>query len=89
MTTKDSPLRHFLLVFDHKRGKLIDQREFRRVDIALAAYSETEREYQTDDQVEVVLVGSDSMETVRVTHGNYFDGTAAISKYLAGLTTTR
>ncbi|MEX1164764.1 MAG: hypothetical protein WEB03_14420 [Nitriliruptor sp.] len=86
---KGTPLRHFLLVFDHTKGELIDQREFTRVDVALGAYGKTERQYEANDQVEVVLVGSDSMETVKVTHGNYFDGTVAISKYLAGLPTSR
>jgi hypothetical protein len=33
----------------------------------------------------VVLIGSDSIETVRLTHANYFDGSVAISKYLVDL----
>jgi hypothetical protein len=35
-----------------------------------------------------VLVGSDSIETVKITHAHYFDGSATVmskSKYLAGL----
>lgn len=35
------------------------------------------------DRVEIVLIGSDSLETVKVTHANHFDGTVAVSKYFA------
>jgi hypothetical protein len=35
--------------------------------------------------MEIVLIGSDSLETVMLTHANYFDGTASVSKYLVGL----
>jgi hypothetical protein len=30
----------------------------------------------------VVLIGSDSLDTVRRTHANYFDGTAALERLL-------
>lgn len=32
--------------------------------------------------VEIVLIGSDSIETVKRTHANCFDGSVAISGYL-------
>jgi hypothetical protein len=35
--------------------------------------------------IEIVLIGSDSIETVKRTHANYFDGTVTISRYLAGI----
>ena len=34
-----------------------------------------------DPRMEIVLIGSDSLETVRLTHANYFDGSAKVSKY--------
>jgi hypothetical protein len=39
----------------------------------------------TSDAIEIVLIGSDSLETVKVTHANYFDGTVAASKYFVGI----
>jgi len=30
------------------------------------------------------LSGSDSLDTVRLTHANYFDGRVAVSTYLVG-----
>jgi hypothetical protein len=35
--------------------------------------------------MEIVLIGSDSLDTVKLTHANYFDGSVAISKYLVGV----
>lgn len=80
-------IQHFLLVFNHEAGRLVDQRDF-GTDIAraVAEYANLEREYQDSPMMDIVLVGSDSIETVRLTHANYFDGSAKVSsKYLAGL----
>ena len=35
--------------------------------------------------IDIVLVGSDSLATVKLTHANYFDGSVAVSTYLAGI----
>ncbi len=80
-------IQHFLLVFDHDRGELLEQVPFGTdAKAALAAYSRREREHVgRSDAIEIVLIGSDSIETVRLTHANYFDGTVAVSKYLAGI----
>jgi hypothetical protein len=80
------PINHFLLVFDHERGELVEVQEFGRdSDAAVTAYAAKERELAGRKMVEIVLIGSDSLETVRLTHANYFDGTVAVSKYLAGI----
>ena len=82
----ENVIQHFLLVFDHRQGKLLDEIHFGfDSERALAAYAEKEREHQEDHHIDIVLVGSDSIETVKVTHANYFDGSVAISKYLAGI----
>lgn len=80
-------IQHFLLVFNHEIGKLVDQRDFGGdIDTAVSEYSKLEKEYQDSPMMDIVLVGSDSIDTVRVTHANYFDGSAQVSsKYLAGL----
>lgn len=79
-------IKHFLLVFDHHEGRLIEMREFGTdAETAVAAYSAMERKYQDDRMMEIVLIGSDSYQTVQLTHANYFDGSVAVSKYLAGI----
>lgn len=83
MTTE---IHHFLLVFDHEAGKLIETQEFGTDgNRAVEAYSAKEKEYGGRQTVEIVLIGSDSIETVRLTHANYFDGSAKVSKYLIGI----
>ena len=80
-------IHHFLLVFDHEAGHLIDTVDFGNDgERAVEAYSAKEREFQGRTMVDIVLVGSDSIETVRMTHANYFDGSAQVSsKYLIGI----
>lgn len=79
-------IQHFLLVFDHRRGELVEERHFGHdSQTALAAYSKAEQEHRNDPMMEIVLIGSDSIETVRLTHANYYDGIAAASKYLIGI----
>lgn len=86
MTAPQDPIQHFLLVFDHDAGKLIELTEF-GVDsaTALASYAAKEHEYRGVAMMEIVLVGSDSLRTVKLTHANYFDGSVAVSQYLLGI----
>jgi hypothetical protein len=79
-------IQHFLLVFDHEKGELLEEIDFgTNGDAAITAYAEKEEAYSGRSLIEIVLIGSDSLDTVKLTHANYFDGTVAISKYLTGL----
>lgn len=84
MSQKSTPIRHFLLVFDHSADQLIDVQEFGTdSERAVEAYATRERDLEKGSRIEVVLIGSDSLETIMQTHANYFDGPAAVSsKYL-------
>jgi len=64
---------HFLLVYDLDLQKLIVQQEFRDGDEAAQAYARMESQYRGNDGVEIVLVGADSIETIHLTHGQYFE----------------
>lgn len=83
----NASLNHFLLVFDHSRAELIDLKDFGTDSKkAMNEYARMEREHMgKPDSIEIVLIGSDSLETVKITHANYFDGTVAVSKYFAGI----
>lgn len=82
----NEPIQHFLLVFDHEQGRLIETEEFGTDgESAVAAYAAKEHDYRDRKRIEIVLVGSDSLETVKLTHANYFDGSVTVSKYLAGI----
>lgn len=80
-------IQHFLLVYDHDKGHLIDERDFGTDSAsAMGEYARLELEHnEKDSKIEIVLIGSDSIETVRLTHANYFDGTVPASRFLIGL----
>ncbi|WP_127841326.1 hypothetical protein [Actinomyces wuliandei] len=68
-------MQQFLLIYDRDRDELIYQESFGQdVDAATTAYRAAEIEYHDRPQVNIVLVGADSLETVKVTHSPYFSG---------------
>jgi hypothetical protein len=77
-------LQHFLLVYDLTAQRLISQRRFEDGAEAAAAYSALEAENRGRNDLEIVLVGADSIETIRRTHAHYFEPSSAASPYLAG-----
>ncbi|GAA4829081.1 hypothetical protein [Garicola koreensis] len=70
-----SSIRHFLLTFDHARDELIDVEDFGHdPQAATSRYENLEEQYRDSRAIDIVLVGSDSIETVKVTHSTYFTG---------------
>ena len=64
---------HFLLMFDHRLQHLVDlPQQFSDGEAATAAYARLEAAHRYDRELEIVLVGADSIETVMRTHGHYF-----------------
>lgn len=77
MSEQRPKIQHFILVFDRHVGHLVDQIEFgTKASAAVEKYEELEEQYRHDAHMDIVLVGSDSIETVKVTHANYFNGSA-------------
>ena len=62
-------LLHFLLVYDVKQQKLIQQDRFENGREAAAAYADAEHRYGMRTELQIVLVGADSIETIMRTHG--------------------
>jgi len=83
------PLVHFLLAYDRNVQKLVFEQPYSDPHEALKAYEELEEKHRDDRHMEIVLVGADSIETVMLTHGNYWavdpDAEPAASPYLAGV----
>jgi hypothetical protein len=70
MTT--GPTNYFLLIYNLATRE-VKIEEWHADDVGAASrYSEREREFQQDDDIEVVLVGADSLDTIKVTHSHYF-----------------
>ena len=79
---------HYLLIFDHSSEELVSTREFAKSECveATEAYQEAEAQYRNQRNVEIVLIGADSLETIKRTHGHYFGQVqTAHSKYLTGV----
>lgn len=75
MSEKEQPIRHFIIAFDRVAGRQVRFDELPNVKAALETYRALEKENQErgpHDQLDIVLVGSDSPDTVRVTHASYF-----------------
>ena len=77
-------IKHFLIVFDHAKGRLLSSDEFENSSEAVTAYATTERQHEGSEGMEIVLIGSDSLETIKKTHANYFEKSAG-SRFLKGL----
>jgi hypothetical protein len=74
---------HFLLVYDKAEQRLVFNKPFSNSVEAVQAYEAMEEKHRHDESVEIVLVGADSIESVMLTHGNYFDAVPSASPYLA------
>ena len=81
-------MRHFLLIYSHEHQALVDApAEFAEdaIDDATRAYQVAESNNGSTPGIEIVLIGSDSLETIRRTHGHYFQHPDRLAKYLTGV----
>jgi hypothetical protein len=76
-------LQYFLLVYDLAAQRLIKQQEFSDGDEASVAYAALECEFKGREDLEIVLVGADSIETIMRTHAHYFDAVETTSPFFA------
>jgi hypothetical protein len=68
-----SVVRHFLVIYDIPAAKADIVPFDTDYAAALAAYEEAEKTHRWDENTEVVLLGSDSQETLERTHSSYFE----------------
>lgn len=74
MTADD--IKQFLLVYDIPNRSLEITEFGTNATAALDAYEAAEALHRDDDNFDIVLIGSDSIETIRTTHASYFGGAA-------------
>jgi hypothetical protein len=67
-----SEIQHFLIIYDIPSGTAKVRRFGTDYDCAQAAYAEIETEMLDRDDLDIVLVGADSLGTVKRTHSSYF-----------------
>ena len=65
-------IRHFLVVYDLSKGRATVREFGTDYDSALTAYAETEADFANRGRYDIVLIGADSLETIKRTHSSYF-----------------
>jgi hypothetical protein len=65
-------IKHFLVVYDLAAGKATVREFGTDYDAALAEYAEAEEDFANRGVYDIVLIGADSLETIKRTHSSYF-----------------
>lgn len=68
-------MNHYLIVYKRSEGKLLRCTEYRSQlsgELALKDRFAVERNHRDDPDLEVVVLGADSLATLKRTHGRYF-----------------
>jgi hypothetical protein len=66
-------LNHFLVVYRISVAQAEVRSFGHDYDAALTAYNAAEAEHRDNADIEVVLLGSDSLDTLKRTHSSYFE----------------
>jgi hypothetical protein len=66
-------IRHFLVIYDIPKAVAQVEQFETDYEAAVAAYDAAEREHRDNAEIEVVLLGSDSLATLKRTHSSYFE----------------
>ncbi len=67
-------MNHYLVVFDRSKGEVLRRQRYSDRDEALNARFAEERKHRGEPDIEVVVLGADSWDSLRRTHGRYFKG---------------
>jgi hypothetical protein len=68
----ETPIHHFLVVYDIAKGHADVRRFGTNYDAAQRAYADLEWETREDANIDAVLLSADSLATVKRTHSSYF-----------------
>jgi hypothetical protein len=85
----EAETQHFLIVYDIPTGKAQVRKFGIDYDAAQTAYAELEGEMRDRDDLDIVLVGADSLETVKRTHSSYFQTEETFESLLPAGTLSR
>lgn len=71
---------HYLVIYNRREGQIIRHRQYLSADPALSARFEAEREFRSDPDVEVVVLGAESWDALQRTHSRYFKGVRELAE---------
>jgi len=75
-------IKHFLIVYDIPSAHAEVRPYDTDYDAALEAYEQAEEDARGCSDVEVVLLSSDSLETIKRTHSSYFQTHGPFERFL-------
>lgn len=81
----NTEIQHFLVIYDVAAGEANVKRFGPDYEAALDAYEQAEETYRGQDRFDVVLLGADSLETIKKTHSSYFSTEELTLKWLGQL----
>jgi hypothetical protein len=64
--------KRFVLAYKRSAGRLLEKWEFESYVDAFAKRAELDLRYRTDQDVEIALLGADSLDELKKTHSRYF-----------------
>jgi hypothetical protein len=79
-------VKQFLIVYRRQTGELLKLQDLDADRArALESRAEEERHWRDDPEVEVVVLGANSLEELRRTHGRYFKAVGELARELGEL----
>jgi hypothetical protein len=73
-------MRHFLLVYNRREGRVLRRKAYRGATGALEARFAAEREFKGQSDIEIVVLGGESWQAVERTHSRYFSPVQDLAK---------
>jgi len=67
-------MHHYLVIYNRREGRIVRGQDYETADIALKARFTAEREFSGQSDIEIVVLGGESWESLHRTHGRYFEG---------------
>ena len=77
-------MNHYLVVFDRSKGQVLRRQRFNDPNDALKARFAEERKHLGEQDIEVVVLGAVSWDSLRRTHGRYFKDFDQLAAAAAG-----
>lgn len=66
-------IHQFLIIYDRKANQLLETRDLGTDPLAAAEiYTQTEHLHENNPHIDIVLLGAESVETLKKTHSTYF-----------------
>lgn len=65
-------MQHYLMIYDRRRGQIVRHQHYRAANLALKARFDAEREFGDQPDIEIVVLGAESWDSLRRTHSRYF-----------------